>query len=192
MASQQAYRDGPSNSYTVVSPGPLTATTLSTTGLITASAGVNLTGSLIADSAFISGGLTCRIPVGGVQTAPLAGTIYSDALQVGVGGTAITLAAGALTTKRLTTTGGRQKRVDTFTANVTLGLDHHVVLLSSVTNTALVATLPSSPVDGQEYIIKCIASIASTPTTSTITVTSGGVKPIIPAGGGVIISRAAI
>ena len=180
MASQQAYRDGPSNSYTVVSPGPLTATTLSTTGLITASAGVNLTGSLIADSAFISGGLTCRIPVGGVQTAPLAGTIYSDALQVGVGGTAITLTGGALNTKRLATSGGRQKRVDGYGSSIQLGLDHHVVVLYNASATVpLVATLPSSPIDGQEYFIKCLSST----TLGTCTVNGGG-KSIIAGWGG--------
>ena len=114
-----------------------------------------------------------------------ANSILSGNNSVVIGGNGISGAQGNTAfAQRLNTKGGRQKRVDTYTTSVQLGLDHHVVLLSSVTATALVATLPSSPVDGQEYIIKCIASIASTPTTSSITVTSGAVKPIIPAGGG--------
>ena len=86
-----------------------------------------------------------------------------------LGGQNITAAqSNTAYTQRLTTRGGRQKKITRLTASATLGLDDHFVVLYSSTSTALTATLPLAPVDGQEYNIKCMLS------TGIVTVSGNG------------------
>ena len=112
---------GPTNGYGPASPGALTATTLTTTGLISATGGLTVVNGLISDTAVIPNGLTCRIPVGGVQTAPLPGTINCDSLQVGAGATAITLSGGKITAGTSTTSSGSYSTVTGGVSNQATG-----------------------------------------------------------------------
>ena len=150
-----------------------------------------LAGSANEAAAFYSiacGGNNNKIWVGADNSIILGGNgnnINSGNNTVIIGGTG-TAASQSNTayTQRLTTRGGRQKRVDMYTANVTLGLDHHVVGLNNTSATIpLVATLPTSPVDGQEYFIKCLTEI-TTPAKASVTVYTGvGGKAILSPNG---------
>ena len=74
--------------------------------------------------------------------------------------------------------------MNTYTTNIQLGLDDHVVGLNNTsTSVPLVATLPISPVDGQEFFIKCLSEI-TTPPKASVTVYSGvGGKSILSPNG---------
>lgn len=103
--------------------------------------------------------------IGGYQNTIPASCNYTSIL----GGANITAAQNYTAyAQRLTTRGGRQKKITRLTASATLGLDDHFVVLYSSTSTALTATLPLAPVDGQEYNIKCMLS------TGIVTVSGNG------------------
>ena len=125
-----------------------------------------------ADNSVIVGGINNNINSNNYNSIILGGT--------GISGVQINTAY----TPRLTTRGGRQKRVDMYTTNVTLGLDQHVVGLNNTSaSIPLVATLPTSPVDGQEYYIKCLSE-PTTPAKASVTVYTGvGGKAILSPNG---------
>jgi hypothetical protein len=91
--------------------------------------------------------------IGGFTNIIPAGCTYSSIL----GGANITAAQSSTAyTPRLTTTGGRQKKNTRVTnTSVQLGLDDHFVTIYN-TSGNITVTLPASPVDGQEYNIKCM------------------------------------
>jgi len=79
-----------------------------------------------------------------------------SSLSVGSGpiSTSGNISCGAITATRLTTSGGRQKSTTMYQISVTLGLNNHVVVLYG-NSMNITCTLPSSPINGQEYYITC-------------------------------------
>ena len=72
-----------------------------------------------------------------------------------LGGQNITAAqSNTAYTQRLTTRGGRQKKITRLTASATLGLDDHYVIVYPY-QSAMTVLLPATPIDGQEYHLKC-------------------------------------
>lgn len=59
---------------------------------------------------------------------------------------------------RLTTLGGRQKKITKFTSTPSnsVGLDNHIVLFSNNTQSDMTLNFPTNPIDGQEYWIRVI------------------------------------
>ena len=79
-----------------------------------------------------------------------------SSLSVGSGpiSTSGNISCGAITATSLTTSGGRQKSTTMYQISVTLGLNNHVVVLYG-NSMNITCTLPSSPINGQEYYITC-------------------------------------
>ena len=79
-----------------------------------------------------------------------------SSLSVGSGpiSTSGNISCGAITATSLTTSGGRKKSTTMYQISVTLGLNNHVVVLYG-NSMNITCTLPSSPINGQEYYITC-------------------------------------
>ena len=99
--------------------------------------GVTISGSITASSLNLGSGTITSGPI-------TSGDIQCTSL----------VSSGAITGTQLTTSGGRQLKSIFTTVSLTLGLDDHFVNVFISSNNIII-TLPSSPINGQEYFIKC-------------------------------------
>ena len=119
----------------------------------------------------------------GVSSAILCGA--SNSIPTGCDRSAV-LSGGSITAsqtdtayaQRLTTLGGRQKQVTVVAADTLLTLDHHVIAFANRSSGAVTITLPASPPNGQEYVIKLVAVTAAA--SSNMLATGGMFEAICP------------